>query len=67
MENEFKLPSSAVVEKQKEQAASKTVIVEATEHCYVNLIWRARGERFMCDKSVADQLVTDKCAFIVEE
>jgi hypothetical protein len=66
MENEFKLPSNMVVEKQKMEAANKTVIVEALGPCYVNNTYHAGGVRFMCDKSVAEQLVADKCAFIVE-
>lgn len=69
MENEFKLPSVKEDIKKKEAQVesqeNQTVVVEVTAPCYVNMVYRTAGIRFMVEKKIADQLVNDGCAFIV--
>lgn len=70
MENEFKLPSVKEETKKREVQTelldNETVVVETIAPCYVGMTFRNPGIRFMTERKVANQLVTDGCAFIVE-
>lgn len=59
--------TNVIKQAERKPQLSETVVVEASQPCYVNLTYYPAGVRFMADRQAALQLVAENCAFIVED